>query len=277
MRNQLFGKQRGLKSNQTLLIAVMAMLSALNVAEAGLKIYYIRHAEGGHNVKKAWQAKGVLKSEWPSYVGDPNVFTPLGLTQQAAVAVKLKKYEFDFIASSPMWRCRNTIIPYMKEVGAKGEIWPELSEQPASARILKKDLPKPVGPILGAGGKIGLPENELEYFSIREDGTHRFIINRADKGPGAADRSEAAARMVIQNVLDRVQTRFGGTDKSILFAGHGSSGMAVLRMLMQDKLAGIGGITNTGIWMVEEQANGEFKLMMFNGEPYVTAKPEKVK
>lgn len=235
---------------------------------SGLKIYYIRHAEGGHNVKKAWQDKGVPKSEWPAYVGNPNVFTPLGLEQLAAVPAKLKKYKFDFIASSQMWRCRNTVLPYMKEVGAKGEVWPELCEQPASSRILKKDLPKPTVPVLGAGRRVKLPEDELEYFSLREDGMNFFTINRGDKGPGAADRSAAAARLIIQDVLDRVQTRFGGTNKSILFSGHGSSGMAVLRMLTQDPLDGIGGIKNTGIWMVQQQEDGSYKLMMYNDEPY---------
>lgn len=258
----------GLKMNTRgiLILLLAALLSS--VANAGLKIYYIRHAEGGHNVKKAWQAKGVPEVEWPSYVGNPNMFTPLGREQRAAVPAKLKKYKFDFIASSPMWRCRHTILPYLKEVGAKGEIWPELSEQPASTRILKKDLPKPLVPILGAGRKLKLPADELKYFSLRKDGMHRFIINRADKGPGAADRSAAAARMVIQNVLDRVQARFGGSDQRILFSGHGSSGMAVLRMLTQDPLDGIGGIANTGMWMVEEQTDGSYQLKIFNDQPY---------
>ncbi len=44
-----------------------------NVANAGLKIYYIRHAEGGHNLKKAWKVKGIPKSEWPAYVGNASV------------------------------------------------------------------------------------------------------------------------------------------------------------------------------------------------------------
>lgn len=39
-----------------------------------LRIYYIRHAEGGHNVKREW---GIFpKSEWPSYVGNREAFTP---------------------------------------------------------------------------------------------------------------------------------------------------------------------------------------------------------
>ncbi len=83
-----------------------------------------------------------------------------------------------------MWRCRNTVLPYMKEIGVKGEVWPELCEQPTSVRILEKDLPKSVMPVLGA-----------------------------------PDRFAAAARLIIQGVLYRIQSCFWG-DKSILIAGQ---------------------------------------------------------
>tara|TARA_R110002073_G_scaffold43606_4_gene121597 strand:- start:17892 stop:18329 length:438 start_codon:yes stop_codon:yes gene_type:complete len=92
---------------------------AARTGESGLKIFYIRHAEGGHNVAADWA--DVPKDKWPAYVGDPDVFTPEGKAQQAAVAGKLTKYDFDFIATSPMWRCRNTILPYLKETESKAE------------------------------------------------------------------------------------------------------------------------------------------------------------
>ena len=68
-------------------------------------------------------------------------------------------------------------------------------------------------------------------------------------------------------MLDMIQERFGGTDKTILLAGHGSSGKGILRMLTGEPLTDLPSITNTGIWMVEEQANGKFKLMMYNDVP----------
>ncbi|WP_345318776.1 histidine phosphatase family protein [Novipirellula rosea] len=92
---------------------------AARTGESGLKIFYIRHAEGGHNVAADWA--DVPKDTWPAYVGDPDVFTREGKAQQAAVAGKLTKYDFDFIATSPMWRCRNTILPYLKETESKAE------------------------------------------------------------------------------------------------------------------------------------------------------------
>ena len=38
------------------LVLAIVMFGASR-SEAQLKIYYIRHAEGGHNVKKAWEEK----------------------------------------------------------------------------------------------------------------------------------------------------------------------------------------------------------------------------
>jgi len=237
-------------------------------AGEGLKIYYIRHAEGGHNVKKNWETYSEIpKDQWPAYVGDPNAFTPMGKGQLERVTGKLKRYHFDFIASSPTWRVHNTILPYMKVTGSKGEIWPELAEQRASALILSADLPVPITPILGAGKLIELPEAELPYFSLREDAKYCFKAPKAGATQEHDERSSAAARLVVRHVLDMIQERFGGTDTTILLAGHGSSGKAVLRMLTNDPLLGFPAITNTGIWMVEEQADGTFKLMMFNDVP----------
>lgn len=257
-----------MKKMRILLVAV-GLLSGAGAAEAGLKIYYIRHAEGGHNVKQDWEYRKVPKDQWPAYVGDHNAFTPKGLIQQAAVADQLKKINFDFIAASPAWRCQHTILPYMKETNSKGEIWPELHELSASALILSADLPLPSEPILGAGEPIELPPEEARYFSVREDGGNWFKISRNGAGQ---EQLNASARVVIQRVVDMVQERFGGTDKTILLSGHGSSGQAVLRMFTKDPLDGFTGISNTGIWMIEEQPSGEFRIMMYNSYPLENGK-----
>jgi hypothetical protein len=39
-------------------------------------------------------------------------------------------------------------------------------------------------------------------------------------------------------------------------------------MLTGNKLADIPSMANTGIWMVEEQPNGKFKLEMYNDAPW---------
>jgi len=238
-----------------------------------LKIYYIRHAEGGHNVKADWEYRRIPQDQWPAYVGNANMFTPKGLTQQAAVSKKLKPLNIDFVAVSSAWRCRNTVLPFLIETNMKAEIWPELHEMRADVSILSDDLPVPAEPILGAGHAVELPAAEALRISIRKGGENKFKVPRPGNTPEAARRSNAAARVVVQRVLDMIQNRFGRTNQTILLSGHGSAGKALLRMLTKNRLDGFPGISNTGIWMAEEQANGEFKLMMFNGFPVEDGKP----
>lgn len=247
------------------LILLAILLLGATDSHAGLKIYYIRHAEAGHNVAKEWAI--VPRKQWPDFVGDPNMFTPKGEKQRISAIRKLKRYDFDFIAVSPMWRCRNTILPYLKETGSKGEIWPELHELYASSMILAPDLPAPTVKILGEGTPIELPPEEAPYFFLREDGKNNF--RKPPFPPDHADKEgeAAVARLVIQRVLDLILERFGGSDKTILLVGHGSSGMGILRMLTNETLGALPYMTNTGIWMVEEQATGEFELKIFNDVP----------
>ena len=250
------------KSRFLTALAAAGVLVGCGAAEAGLKIYYIRHAEGGHNVRRDWA--DVPEKEWPDYVGDSNQFTPLGKTQLAAVAGKLQALEdrFDYIASSPLWRSRNTILPYMKEMGATGEIWPELKELSVSSEYLfDRDLPVITDPILEQGSLLELPDEEADWFSIRAGAVCGF------KMPDYSDEKTetAAAKVVYQAAIDRILAEFGGTDKAILLAGHGASGKNLIRMLTGE--LDYDSIENTGIWMIEQQQDGRFKVRMYNSVP----------
>lgn len=256
------------KSKLHLFFVTSLMLTV--AAEAGLKIYYIRHGEGGHNVKKDYEKRKVPKAEWPSYVGNPNVFTPLGLTQVAKVSDTLQGLEpkFDFIVSSPLWRCRNTILPYMKAVGAKGEVWPELAELYVSAdHLFDTDLPAITEPILGAANQVVLPDDESAFFSLRADGQRNYK-RRKYSDP---KMETAAAVLIYQAGIDRILEKFDGTDKAVLVAGHGASGKNLIRLLT--KSSRFDSIKNTGIWMVEQQPDGSFEPMMYNTVP-LQAKPD---
>ena len=245
----------------TLVLAIV--MFGASRSEAQLKIYYIRHAEGGHNVKKAWQEKGIPESEWPSYVGDPNVFTPRGLNEVIATTEKLQDYSFDFIASSNAWRARNTILPYLKVSGQTAEIWPELREGPGMLTILSKDIPDLDIPILNLGEPIELPDDEKDYFVLRKDSPNDY-----KKYPRDADENLKVAYMkhVSLHAIDMIEKRFGGTDKSILLAGHNSSGVSLLKLLLKEEPEDKRGITSSGIWMVEQQKDGTYKLKMYNSE-----------
>ena len=75
------------------------------------------------------------------------------------------------------------------------------------------------------------------------------------------------AKVIIDRVLELINNR-SASYKTILLSGHGSSGAAILRMLTNDPLNYFPQITNTGVWMVEQQNDGSFKLMMFNDVPF---------
>ena len=249
------------------LLTLIFSTALSSIAEAGLKIYYIRHAEGGHNVKKAWEAKGVPKEEWPSYVGNPDTFTPKGLKELATATEKLKKYRFDFVATSPMWRARNTILPYLKAREQKAEAWPELREGFGMQVILDENLPEVKEDILNKGDAIVIPENEAEVFAVRKDGANNY----AKYPKGSSNELKAAyMKKVSLHAIQLLETRFGGSDKSILIAGHNSSGVSLLKLLLKKAPTGAAkrGLDNTGLWMVEQQEDGSYELKMYNDQLY---------
>lgn len=246
----------------------LILSTSVHVAHAGLKIYYIRHAEGGHNVKKAWQAKGIPESEWPAYVGDPNVFTPKGLTQVTSATEKLQRYHFDFIASSPAWRAHSTIAPYLKLTNKKAEIWPELREGPGMVTILSDDIPDVQEDILNKGDAIVVTEEESAYLGLRSGAENNY-----KKYPRSSSENEKVAYMrhVTLYAIKLIEERFAGSDKSILLAGHNSSGVSLMKLLLKKEPTGKAakrGLLNTGIWMVEQQEDGSYELKMYNNEPY---------
>jgi hypothetical protein len=162
---------------------------------------------------------------------------------------------------------RNTILPYLKEVGGAGEVWPELAEIYNSSLVLSTDLTPPVVKILGAGAPVKIPSDEAPYFSVRKGGENEFKRPSFPEGHTDMEGEAAVAQLIQKRVIEMIKKRFGGSDKTILLAGHGSSGKGLLRMLTKNKLSGFPSITNTGLWMVEEQPNGEFMVLMYNDVP----------
>jgi Fructose-2,6-bisphosphatase len=235
--------------------------------QAGLKVYYIRHAQQGGNVTKEWAE--IPKSRWPDYVGKSYRFTPLGEAQAAHVPTKLAPYHFDFIAVSPTWRTRQTILAYLKAQNRRAEIWPELIEfgrmDGDGHRIGAPDLPPPSDDLLTGGKPIKLSADEEPWFILRPDGLLEPKLGRGGD-PGAADLTELQRRVVA-----RLREQFGGTDKSVLLVGHGHAGIRLLRVLTGDPAATKTPLNNIGIWMAEEQPDGRFVIRMINDKPVETA------
>lgn len=245
-------------------LALIAVFVFAADAFAGLKIYYIRHAESGANVAKAWEQ--ISKDLWPTYVGNEDAFTPLGEAQAKMVPAKLSNDKFDFIAVSPKWRTRQTILGFLKQNGLKAEIWPELEEfgldlERADELIAKDDL-QPMRPDLFSGQDIKLPDEERPFFAVRKDRTKRFKLRE-----GRDEKIEDCVNS-LRDAISRIKKLPSDGDRSVLLVGHGNSGRLLLNLLVKDE-GKLTGIANTGIWMVEEQPDGSFELKIYNDQPVI--------
>tara|TARA_R110002072_G_scaffold280418_1_gene442772 strand:- start:72568 stop:73038 length:471 start_codon:yes stop_codon:yes gene_type:complete len=153
------------------------------------------------------------------------------------------------------------VLSYLENSKIKAEIY-------ATKLIISPDLPKHTSKekILGAGNEISLLPEEEPYFALRKNAFNEFKKARFPKDHSESAKENAMTKVVIDNVLELIDNR-SKTYKTILLSGHGSSGAAILRMLTKNPLNHFPQITNTGVWMVEQQENGTFKLMMFNDVP----------
>lgn len=247
--------------------AVLFFLALPAHVWAGLKVYYLRHAESGANAEHHWKDKP--RGEWPSYVGNAGVFSPAGEAQLPGVVEKLGRHSFDFIAVSPLWRTRHTILPYLRATGQTAEIWPELAEFHARGKddVIPPTLPPPSANLFDGGDPIELPADESAFLTLRE-GTNRWC--RPGKGPAQmeADRLALTAR-----VIELLRARFGGTDKTVLLVGHGNSGRLLANVLTGEPRVMDDGhhIPNAVMWLAEEQPDGTFRLAVYNDEPWPPA------
>jgi broad specificity phosphatase PhoE len=226
---------------------------------AGLKVYFLRHAEAGHNAVKQWENKP--RNQWPAYVGDPNSFTPLGKSQILPCTEKLKKLHFDLIAVSPTWRTRNTVTPYLRQTGQTAEIWPALLEFGSIDQQHDFAPLPPPSTNLFTGEIIRLPESDADLFTLRQDSQRLFRLGHSP-AQKAADRWAA-----VQKDIDLIQKRFGGSEKSILLVGHDNIGRLLLEAITQDKNLFDVSLLNTSLWMVEQQLDGRFQLRLLNDKP----------
>ncbi len=265
--------ERSLLRRALLLATSLCALTFVKDAQAQLKIYYVRHAECGHNVKADWT--GVPEDQWPDYVGDHESLTPAGKLELAALPAKLKQFgPFDFVAASPAWRARNTVLPFMKQSNLKGEVWPELNEIYNSSMVLSTELAAPTAEIFGQGRPIELTPEEAPYFSLRDGGQREFLAPKFPAGHVDKEGEAAVARLIQQRVIEMIKDRFGGSNKSILLSGHGSSGKGLLRMLTNDRQRECkASIANAGVWMVQQQPGGQFELKMYNDQRFEDGKP----
>lgn len=210
-------------------------------AEGTTKIYLIRHAETVGNSTGNYTP--VTEAQ----------FSPRGWEQVAAVPKILAPYTYDYIAVSPTWRTRQTILPYLKEQQRKGTFWPEIEEGGCGlgGRVTPAaTLPK--------GNPITLTEEERQWFRLRSDGAdHRF-----------APTNDADSTAIYLEGVRLLKERFDGAGKSVLLVSHSCTGGRYLELLLGLEPRGRFSPVNTGLSMVEEQSPGRYDLMLYNSKPF---------
>ena len=103
------------------------------------------------------------------------------------------------------------------------------------------------------------------FFILRDDAKNNYSAY-SEEWDGKVKASYM--KHALLNAVAMIEKRFGGTNQTILLAGHGTSGRSLLKLLLQEDSKGIVGFKNTGIWMVEQQEDGSYQLKMYNGEVY---------
>lgn len=218
-----------------------AVLFAAPGAQAGgaTKIYLIRHAETMGNATGNYT---------PETEGN---FSPKGREQAAAVPQVLAPYSFDYIAVSPTWRTRQTILPYLKEQHRKGVFWPEIEEGGCGLDgWVTPSTELPVGkPITMTGG-------EREWFELRDDGSDHSY----------APTNNADSLAIYEEGVRLLKEGYSG--KSVLLVSHHCTGSRYFELLLGLEPRGRFKPENTGLSMFEETAPGHYAMRLYNNKPF---------
>ena len=172
-----------------------------------------------------------------------------------------KPSPLDFIAVSPKWRTRHTILPYLEKTNRTAEIWPELEEITVTPYAGSTAPQPPASKDLFFGGKkIDRPVDEQKSFTIRP-GTDSRCKPAAEDPQRDIDAAAMAWRAVAL-----IRQRFGGTDKTILIVGHTNAGSNFLHALTASTEKPFT-LLNARLWLAEEQPDGTFKITLANDKP----------
>ncbi len=223
------------------LLAWVVFSACAAVADAGSKIYYIRHGETMGNVTGDYSEENQC------------TFSPKGLEQVAAVPEVLAPYSFDVIAVSPTWRTRQTVLPYLKAFERKGVIWPEIEEGGCDLRggVAAENIPQ--------GQRIEITPEEETWFELRDaDSEYRF-----------APTSNPESLAIFERGIRMLKEQFGGTGKSVLLVSHSCTGSRYFELLLGLEARGRFAPQNATVSLFEEQPDGAYRMARYNGHPFV--------
>lgn len=222
-------------------VIVLCGMGAAQIASA-LDIYFVRHAETVAN------ATGIHNST------TSNLFSEQGNEQLGILTSQLKTLQFDAILVSPAPRALNTILPYLKESGQQGEIWPEMVEccwQRARGNLAEGRLI--------AGPPLQLEKEQAPYFTFRDDNSKR----------GYANYTYADGVAQVHRAQELLKERYFGSDKKVLIVAHYHSGQVLLAELLGVTRDELPGLHNAKLNQLHQGPDGAFTLVRINDQPAV--------
>lgn len=247
-----------------LLYAALWLACAASLKAAELSVFYVRHAEAGHNVVSEFQRAGIPTNEWPAYVGSERAFTPKGGQQVVDLAAALEGQRFDLIAVSPLWRTRHTILPFLRASGQRAEIWPELGESAAFDLTADLFTAPPAGVPPESRHRIKLEADEDAYFLVAPPGVGGMELSLSNAVTAAAAAMKVEARL---------RERFGNRSARVLLVGHGNASKTLLRCWTRDPALHRPHLRNTRMWSGTLTPDGSFTLLRYNEDARAVLSP----
>ena len=223
------------------ILAVVVLLCSMAAAQAegGLDIYFVRHAETLAN------ASGVNNS------GNSNMISEQGDEQVSALTAKLKALHFDAILVSSAPRAIYTILPYLKETGQKGEIWPEIAEC-----CWQKERGNITSGQLITSSTVQLSGEQEAYLTFRDvNSKHNYGNNSYADGVAQVRRAE-----------ELLKQQYFGSGKTILIVAHYHSGQVLLADLLGKTRDEMPNLENAKLAHLQQGEDGHFTLLSINGK-----------
>lgn len=221
------------------ILAIIVLLYTAGAAQAqgGLDIYFVRHAESQAN------ATGVNSS------GNSNVLSKKGDVQVSTLTGRLKSLHFDAIIVSPAERAINTILPYLRESGQKGEIWPEVVEC-----CWQKERNTTAPGRLVTSSAIRLSNEQEAYLTFRDADSMRLYGNN----------SYADGVVQVRRAEELLKQRYFGSGKTILIVAHYHSGQVLIADLLGLTREDIPNLENARLTHLRQGSDGRFTLLSIN-------------
>ena len=226
------------------IVAIVVLLCGMATAQAegGLEIYFVRHAETIKN------ATGLHDS------GTSNDFSDKGAEQVTMLTDRLKALHFDAILVSPAPRALDTLLPYLKESGQAGEIWPELTEC-----CWQREHSNLEGGRLIVDSAIQLNHAQQPYFTFRDEHASNNYANR----------SYADGVAQVRHAEELLKQRYFGSGKTLLIVGHYHAGRILLADLLGISPEQLPGLKNARITHLRQGEDGRFSLVTLNDKAVV--------